>query len=75
MMAYDQKLADAETEIERLRSALKPFADYADPSHIVPAFHLITNGSPMAKKQLTMGDCYEASQASQIGIKFNLKSP
>ena len=29
----------------------------------MPADHAITQGSPLAKRQLTMGDCYEAAEA------------
>lgn len=51
-------------EIERLREALEPFADYAaDPQQNVPAHLNITRGSWMAKRQLTMGDCYTARTA------------
>jgi len=50
-------------EIERLRAALKPFADYADPRNTVPADFRISAGSTMARKQLTMGDCYRARAA------------
>lgn len=47
-------------ENESLRAALKPFADYADPRVVVPFDFVITQGSELAKRQLTMGDCYEA---------------
>jgi hypothetical protein len=50
-------------EIERLRAALKPFANYADPSGVFPPTVEITTGSRFARKQLTMGDCYEAARA------------
>lgn len=49
-------------EIERLTAALKPFADYADPSGVFPPTIEITTGSRFARKQLTMGDCYEAAR-------------
>ena len=48
-------------EIERLRVALKPFAAYADKNRIAPANLPISIGSPIAKVQLTMGDCYAAA--------------
>lgn len=57
------KLRKAEAEIERLRAALKPFADYADPSGVFPPTIEVTTGSRFARKQLTMGDCYEAARA------------
>jgi len=47
-------------------SILKPFADYADPHRKVPREMVITNGSPMAKRQLTMGDCYDAKDAIDV---------
>src|SRR5688572_6371238 len=50
-------------EIERLRAALEPFADYADPSNRFPATAEITHGSKLARRQLTMGDCYAAHAA------------
>lgn len=50
-------------EIDRLREALKPFADYADPRRGVPPSFQITAGSPMARKQLLMQDCYRARDA------------
>ncbi len=54
---------DMEREIERLRAALKPFAGYADPRHVVPGSMVITNGSTLANGQLTMADCYHARTA------------
>lgn len=46
-----------------LRATLKPFADYADPRHVVPASYVVTSGSQIAKKQLIMGDFYAAARA------------
>lgn len=51
---------------DRLREALRPFADFADPRGVVPADFVITQGSSMAKRQLTMGDCYEALAALAV---------
>lgn len=48
--------------ITQLCAALKPFAGYADPRGGIPRSFLITHGSPLAKKQLTMGDCYDAKK-------------
>jgi hypothetical protein len=56
-------LAASQAEVARLRSALKPFADFADPSGRVPPALPITHGSAMAKRQLRMVDCYEAARA------------
>lgn len=49
-------------ENEKLRAALKPFADYADPTAVFPPTIEITTGSRFAVRQLTMGDCYEAAR-------------
>ena len=46
-----------------MRAALQPFADYADPRNKVRPEIPITPGSIMAKRQLTMGDCYAARDA------------
>lgn len=62
-MATLNDLVAAEAEIERLRAALKPFADYADPRNGVPPSFPITAGSPLARKQLLMQDCYRARDA------------
>jgi hypothetical protein len=64
----DQAWLIAEVErLERERdaavAALKPFADFADPHNRAPDHIVITVGSSMARKQLTMGDCYKARQA------------
>lgn len=48
--------------IARLVTALRPFADFADPRKTIRAAHEITQGSRLAKRQLTMGDCYLAAQ-------------
>lgn len=45
------------------RDALRPFADYADPSRRIRPDFVLTAGSPLAKRQLTMGDCYAAHDA------------
>jgi hypothetical protein len=47
----------AEAEIELLRQALQPFADYADQGSSFPDEFKITFGSRLAKRQLTIGDC------------------
>lgn len=53
----------AAARIERLSSALQPFAAFADKRHVVPGSMVITSGSAMARTQLTMGDCYRAAEA------------
>jgi len=40
--------------------ALAPFAAFADMRGALPDQFVITEGSPLAKKQLTMGDCRKA---------------
>lgn len=47
----------------QLVTALKPLADFADYTRKFPADMPISAGSPLAKRQLTMGDCYEAVEA------------
>lgn len=47
----------------KLVEALRPFADYADPRCAAPDDLVITQGSGFAKRQLTMGDCYNAAEA------------
>lgn len=46
-----------------LVEALKPFAAYADPKNKMPPDMIISNGTPMARRQLHMGDCYNAKYA------------
>lgn len=50
-------------KLERFEKALKPFGDYADPRGKLPSDFVLTSGSWMGKRQLTMGDCYEARAA------------
>jgi hypothetical protein len=53
-----------QAEIERLRAALEPFADYAPPlPSEMPDDFRITLGSDTAKRQLTIGDCRRAARA------------
>lgn len=56
----------AASEIEKLLTVLKPFAEYADPRNKFPESLKITNGSGFARQQLTMGDCYRARDAINI---------
>lgn len=63
-------MTDSEKEILRLRQALKPFSDYAIVgANKVPEDFIISLGSPLARKQLTMGDCIRARDAL-IGKPF-----
>lgn len=59
----------AADEIERLqkqrdkaRAALKPFADFAPISPLFPDDMVITKGSSLARRQLTIGDCRKARE-------------
>lgn len=57
-------MARGTTLLERqLVAALQPFADFADPRGIAPPSLVITAGSGIAKRQLTMADCYAARDA------------
>lgn len=49
--------------IKTLSDALKPFAEYGDKNRKFPRGVQITHGSSQAKRQLTMGDCYDAADA------------
>lgn len=51
---------DLQSRILALEKALQPFANYADSRNVVNPEFIITAGSSIAKKQLTMGDCYRA---------------
>jgi len=53
----------AEARIAKLEAALKPFADFADMKTRLSSDHVITEGSRLAKRQLTMFDCYHALDA------------
>lgn len=62
--------ADMHDELERLTArvgelerALLPFANYADTRGVITKDHVVTIGSPLARRQLTMGDCYAAARA------------
>jgi hypothetical protein len=51
--------------VEKLEAVLKPFAEYCNgrTSDLFPDDQNITLGSPMARKQLTIGDCRLARAA------------
>ena len=50
-------------KIALLRAALAPFADYAQGRRLPPDSYVITQGSSMARRQLTVGDCKRALEA------------
>lgn len=62
--------AQAAGNRDALVEALRPFANYADDARAkAPADLVITVGSSIAKRQLTMGDCYKARAAlSDAGV-------
>lgn len=47
--------------LAEIRAALRPFAAFHHSS--APDEHVITQGSAIAKRQLTMGDCRRAAEA------------
>lgn len=53
--------------IKDLEDALRPFAKFADPRRVAPAGLPITSGSPLARQQLRMGDCYRARDVLERG--------
>lgn len=65
-----------EEQANALRAALKPFADFF--VNGAPDDYVITAGSRMAKRQLTMGDCrlaamtmaFAADQRSTVGVRL-----
>ena len=60
MSDFETHPAGTGERLAKLEEALRPFADYADHRARLPDTFPITSGSPMAKRQLTMGDCYRA---------------
>jgi hypothetical protein len=56
-------IAALRAEVEKLRSALKPFAEYGVASSTLPDDFPISPGSTMARRQLTIGDCRRAKAA------------
>ena len=61
--AFAMESAALRADNERLREALRPFADYADQGSSFPDEFKITFGSRLAKRQLTIGDCRRAREA------------
>jgi len=49
--------------VMRLRKALAPFARYVEGQKALPRDLIITQGSPLARRQLTLGDCLDALAA------------
>lgn len=60
----DRAMAPLEARIAELESALKPFADFYTPSmELAGDAHHLTQGSTIARKQITVGDVRRAYQA------------
>jgi hypothetical protein len=57
------EVRDNAARLESARKALEPFAAFADPRNVIPPDIILTAGSPMARKQITMADCYAARAA------------
>lgn len=57
-------------ENAKLREALRPFAEFVGPRTIssFPPHMPITNGSQMARKQLTIGDCDFARTVYRMSV-------
>ena len=56
--------------IDRLRGALKPFAEFGAVPSGPPDQFIITAGSTMARRQLTIGHCRDAALAlMETGIR------
>lgn len=52
---------EQELRVGKLVEALEPFAEFAPKyERVCPEDFIITCGSKYAKRQLTMGDCYQA---------------
>jgi len=64
---YEAGIRDGRREmqprVDRLRRALVPFAAFVRDARPPPVDFVITTGSPMARRQLTIGDCLEALAA------------
>jgi hypothetical protein len=63
MDALGQEIDRLRADNEKLRDALSPFADFAgQPVGRPPDDMVLTNGSRMARRQLTMRDCRIAAE-------------
>jgi hypothetical protein len=64
--------------LQAIREALKPFADFVDAAGAPPDSFAITQGSGMARRQLTVGDCRRAGAVLELLNKethLNLEAP
>ena len=68
---WREKYGDAVATADAALAALKPFAEYADPRNKFPDTLQITNGSSLARRQLTMGDCYWARDVLSTSQRFS----
>jgi hypothetical protein len=62
-------IAGLKTRVEALTGALRPFADYAELSgaRAMPDDFAVSQGSRLAARQITMGDCRKARAALSGG--------
>jgi hypothetical protein len=66
------------TRLQAIREALKPFADFVDAARAPPDSFVITQGSGMARRQLTVGDCRRAGAVLELlneEAHLNLEAP
>ena len=56
-------IEEAAARIRELEALLKPFADFAANARWAPNDLIITEGTGMARRQLTIGNCRAALQA------------
>jgi hypothetical protein len=59
--ALREENEELKRDVKQLVRTLKPFADFADPQFKIPPQTTVTQGSPMAKRQILMEDCYRAT--------------
>lgn len=62
----EEQLKASQDYARALLEVLTPFIHYADPHRKVPPETIITAGSSMGKRQLTMGDCYAILDALKV---------
>ena len=68
LSAAQSDLAAAQAKVAMLREALEPFAEYAPKefgSRTFPDDMPVTQGSPLARKQITIGDLRRARKANE----------
>lgn len=71
--AAESQLTAAQQALETAREGLEPFANFAPPRY-VPDNHPMTNGSPLAKRQVTAADFRRAAEAYETLLKLKGKA-